>query len=196
MTVKKNFQYPCSLPVAPQINSCSSPPTSGGYLYISGENFGPIGTPVSVLVSQENCLEASVIENQTMIRCTAPPGVGVALVVVTVEGSSNTKILQYEGKSQSLIYTEKISSCPLVGVLLKQWRIRNNNSNSLLTIISNFKFKQGINFGPGPQGKYTIALVLDNDWFTKLTCVWVSQKVVKCIREQTELSPGFYFLSN
>lgn len=56
----------------------SAPPTQGGTITITGQNFGPIAPLVvqRVTIGTTECTNAVVTVDDTVVQCTAPPGVG------------------------------------------------------------------------------------------------------------------------
>eukprot|EP00741_Cyanophora_paradoxa_P010620 tig00020537_g10264.t1 len=63
---------PASSP--PHIESVSSVSEAGGRVTIRGANFGPLGTPVTVLVGGQACRAAAVTVPHAEAECEAPPG--------------------------------------------------------------------------------------------------------------------------
>ncbi|KAH3759085.1 zymogen granule membrane glycoprotein [Pelomyxa schiedti] len=138
---------------APSISSITNPSTTGGQITITGDNFGPSGTLVSVLVDGKECTNPSVVAH-TQMTCTVEPGVGTGLsVVANVPASSGQQVsvatFSYEAPQ---IFS---FSSPSTG--------------TLSTPI------EGDNFGPG--GAYQLYILFDG---IQQNCVWESQTSMWC----------------
>ncbi|KAH3746093.1 tyrosine protein kinase [Pelomyxa schiedti] len=85
----------------PEIYVMTPTHTQGGTTEIYGDNFGPVGTPVSVAINGASCLNPKVEVNHTKITCTVQPGCGTTLSVKINVSSiySFTSIFSFAGPS-------------------------------------------------------------------------------------------------
>ncbi|KAH3762247.1 zymogen granule membrane glycoprotein [Pelomyxa schiedti] len=144
------YTFAYSVPV---ISTVSSPQTTGGAITITGQNFGPSGTLVHILVDGNECTDPSVVAH-TQITCTVAAGVGTGKSVVLdvpASGGQQSSASLFSYQPPSIISF----SSPSTG-----------SASALI---------QGTNFGPG--GSYQVFILFDG---TQQNCLWGSQTTIWC----------------
>ncbi|KAH3758301.1 tyrosine protein kinase [Pelomyxa schiedti] len=141
-SVRANFSYD-----SPTVFDATPVPTSGGWTIITGENFGPINSTVSVWIGGRTCLNAEVVVNHTHIRCLVPAGTGANSTVFVTALSFNTG-RPTTGKNTSVFSY-------LAPQITSATSVNTDNTHAVSTI-------SGSNFGPiGTEVRVKIA---DQPW--------------------------------
>ncbi|KAH3766163.1 protein serine/threonine kinase [Pelomyxa schiedti] len=97
-----------------KITECTKASTSGGeYINITGSGFGFYGSVVKVIINMDDeCTNATVLQEHTMIQCIAPPGAGNNLNITVIVENLSTSEMFFSYKAPII---SSISSCNTTG---------------------------------------------------------------------------------
>ncbi|KAH3765385.1 protein serine/threonine kinase [Pelomyxa schiedti] len=141
----------------PVVLSSTSVPTDGTQAtVITGYNFGPVSTPVTVFILSSPCVNATVTVDHYNITCIPTPGVGV----------NNTVIVAVPDLTQS--DTAQVFSyyAPVISIV-NDVSVDGESRHEIW----------GENFGPGPDGAYTIEVYV-NGTKVNTNATWMRQSVL------------------
>lgn len=92
----------------PFITQTSSASTDGGTITITGNNFGPAGTPAYVTLNSEECYNPVVLSHTTM-TCTVGPGTGEGHLCYVHVGGQESRSYPYAYSPPTMTYVDVAS---------------------------------------------------------------------------------------
>lgn len=100
--------------------------TAGGQISITGYNFGPYGTNISILIGKTLCNNVTIVNEHSLLQCNASAGMGYTNLTVCVAGQIVSRAYAFSGSVVTVVVLKCFSTSNFCYYIPTNHRWRNN----------------------------------------------------------------------